>query len=207
MRWLDTLPLFLATVANASPIQRRQETSAAESMPAFTLVPASTHHVTVPWATLVPASTEGVDKSAIPWSDIMPGTPIVSMATLKPATPIPTKGSSVDLDPRKEMPADTVPWATLVPAQTKGVDESALPPSTNVYPTSTAWATLAPAETQGSGKSAIPWSDIMPGTPIVSAATLVPASSNVPKVDGPKVDGPKVDGPKVDGPKVDVLQR
>ncbi|KIR57842.1 hypothetical protein I314_06347, partial [Cryptococcus bacillisporus CA1873] len=41
MRWVDTLPLFLATVANASPIQRRQETSSS----------------IVPWATLVPAST------------------------------------------------------------------------------------------------------------------------------------------------------
>ncbi|KJE01335.1 hypothetical protein I311_05094 [Cryptococcus gattii NT-10] len=190
MRWFDTLPFFLATVANASPIQRRQETSAA----------------TVPWATLVPASTEGSGKSAVPWSDILPGTPIVPASTLVPASPIPTKGSSLDLDldPRKEAPAESVPWATLVPAQTKGVDESALPPpSTNAYPTSIAWATLAPAETQGSGKSAIPWSTILPGTPIVSAATLVPAASNVPKVDGPKVDEPKpkVDGPKVDSPK------
>ncbi|KIY31434.1 hypothetical protein I305_06122 [Cryptococcus gattii E566] len=215
MRWFDTLPFFLATVANASPIQRRQETSAA-TVPWATLVPASTegalppstnaYPTSIAWATLAPAETQGSGKSAVPWSDILPGTPIVPASTLVPASPIPTKGSSLDLDldPRKEAPAESVPWATLVPAQTKGVDESALPPpSTNAYPTSIAWATLAPAETKGSGESAIPWSTILPGTPIVSAATLVPAASNVPKVDGPKVDEPKpkVDGPKVDSPK------
>lgn len=129
MRWLDTLPLFLATVANASPIQRRQETSAA----------------TVPWATLGPASTKGGGESAVPWSTLEPGTPIVPASTLVPASPIPTKGSS--LDPRKEMPAESVPWATLVPAQTKDVDESAMPPSTNVAQTSVPWATLVPAST------------------------------------------------------------